>query len=54
VLGLCLHLIDECRLFFVGILGERYGWVPTRYPIDALDRYGWIRCVNLGALCKLS
>ena len=40
VLGLCLNLIDECRPFFVGILGERYGWVPTRYPVDALKSYG--------------
>lgn len=29
VLGLCLQLIDRCRPFFVGILGERYGWLPT-------------------------
>ena len=43
VLGLCLKLIDECRPFFVGILGERYGWVPTRYPVDALKSYGWIQ-----------
>ncbi len=43
VLGLCLQLIDECRPFFVGILGDRYGWVPTRYPVDALKKYGWIQ-----------
>ena len=43
VLGLCLKLIDECRPFFVGILGERYGRVPTRYPVDAWTRYGWIQ-----------
>jgi WD40 repeat protein len=29
VLDLCLQQIDECRPFFIGILGERYGWVPT-------------------------
>ncbi|HKM54099.1 MAG TPA: DUF4062 domain-containing protein [Isosphaeraceae bacterium] len=28
VLDLCLELIDECGPFFLGILGERYGWVP--------------------------
>src|SRR6266550_3800990 len=32
VLDLCLQQIDECRPFFLGILGERYGWVPTRRP----------------------
>jgi len=25
VLDLCLQQIDDCRPFFVGILGERYG-----------------------------
>jgi|GEM_PF-3549054 len=40
-LGLCLDVIDECRPFFVGILGERYGWVPESFPRDVLYRYGW-------------
>jgi hypothetical protein len=38
VLDLCLRQIDYCRPFFVGILGDRYGWVPTRYPADAPRR----------------
>ena len=39
VLGLCLQLLDECRLFYVGILGERYGWVPTARQLGrALER----------------
>src|SRR4029077_2717652 len=42
-LDLCLQQSDECRPFFIGILGERYGWVPTRYAADALKRYGWIQ-----------
>ena len=42
VIELCLQQIDECRPFFVGILGERYGWVPYSFPNDALKRYGWI------------
>src|SRR5947208_10503408 len=43
VLGLCLNQIRACRPFFVGILGERYGWVPTRHPADALKAFGWIQ-----------
>jgi len=31
VLDLCLQQIDDCRPFFVGILGERYGWVPKTF-----------------------
>jgi len=42
-LDLCLREIDECRPFFIGILGERYGWVPKRYPSDALKKFGWIQ-----------
>jgi uncharacterized protein DUF4062/AAA ATPase-like protein len=43
VLELCLQQIDECRPFFIGILGERYGWLPTRYPADAVKRFGWLQ-----------
>lgn len=41
VLGLCLQQIDECRPFFLGLLGGRYGWVPSRFPVEVGKRYGW-------------
>jgi len=28
-LKLCLDEIRACRPFFIGLLGERYGWVPS-------------------------
>ena len=28
--GLCLSEIDNCRPYFLGILGERYGWMPEK------------------------
>ena len=28
VLKVCLNEIERCRPFFIGIIGERYGWVP--------------------------
>src|SRR2546430_15912770 len=34
VLPLCLAEIDHCRPFFIGILGERYGWVPEEIPAE--------------------
>ena len=43
VLDLCLKQIDECRPFFVGILGERYGWVPKSFPVEARRNFGWIQ-----------
>lgn len=27
-LNICLSEVDRCRPFFLGLLGERYGWVP--------------------------
>lgn len=29
VLRLCLEQIEDCKPFFIGILGSRYGWIPT-------------------------
>jgi len=43
VLDLCLDLIDDCRPFFIGILGERYGWVPESFPQQALSKHGWVQ-----------
>ena len=28
VLPICLAEIERCRRFFIGLLGNRYGWVP--------------------------
>src|SRR5437762_8378817 len=28
VLPLCLEEIHRCRPYFIGLLGERYGWIP--------------------------
>ena len=41
VLGLCLQQIDESRPFFLGLLGGRYGWVPSKFPVEGGKRYGW-------------
>jgi tetratricopeptide (TPR) repeat protein len=43
VLDLCLRQIDNCRPFFIGILGERYGWVPLKLSADACKNFGWIK-----------
>lgn len=36
VLSACLEQIDESRPFFIGILGTRYGWIPTQKEIDMM------------------
>ena len=28
VLPICLEEIERCRPYFIGLLGERYGWIP--------------------------
>ncbi len=42
VLELCLGEISKCRPFFIGILGNRYGWVPDSISPDLLSREPWL------------
>ena len=30
---LCLDEVDRCRPFFIGMLGQRYGWAPEEYEV---------------------
>lgn len=45
VLPLCLEEIQRCRPYFIGLLGERYGWVPKpeKIPEDLLEREQWLQ-----------
>ena len=45
VLPICLAEIDRARPWFVGMLGERYGWIPPAdgYAADLLERQPWLR-----------
>lgn len=42
VLPLCLEEIHRCRPYFIGLLGERYGWVPYSYPTELLELQPWL------------
>ena len=50
-LRICLQEIDRCRpsapVFFVGLLGERYGWIPPRdyFEQDVLEdpKLSWVK-----------
>ena len=44
VLPICLVEIERARPFFVGMLGERYGWVPPAdaYATDLIERQPWL------------
>ena len=42
VLPICLAEIDGARPFFVGLIGERYGWVPAPAGEELTGRYPWL------------
>ncbi len=50
-LRICLEEIDRCRpsapVFFIGLLGERYGWIPEKdyFKPDVLEdpKLGWVK-----------
>src|SRR5436305_2017804 len=46
VIRACLEEIDRCRPFFIGMLGDRYGWVPKFHEIqrdaELVRLYPWI------------
>ncbi|MCL2476699.1 tetratricopeptide repeat protein [Candidatus Bathycorpusculum sp.] len=37
VINICLGEVLKCRPFFIGILGERYGYVPELSDVDKVD-----------------
>ena len=46
VIRTCLEEIDKCRPYFIGLLGDRYGWVPMFHDIqkdpELLGRFPWV------------
>ncbi|MBI5388299.1 MAG: DUF4062 domain-containing protein [Verrucomicrobia bacterium] len=45
VLPACLDEIHRCRPYFIGLLGERYGWIPQpeKIPQELINREPWLR-----------
>ena len=42
VLRLCLEEIHHCRPYFIGLLGERYGWVNSDISADLIKNHAWL------------
>jgi tetratricopeptide (TPR) repeat protein len=42
VLPICLAEIQRCRPYFIGLLGERYGWIPEELPALLLAQDPWL------------
>lgn len=43
VLPICLAEIQRCRPYFIGLLGERYGWIPDVIPTELIERQPWLK-----------
>lgn len=46
VVEICLNEIDNSIPFFIGIIGNRYGWIPNKEDVcessSMADRYNWV------------
>ena len=42
VLPICLAEIHNCRPYFIGLLGERYGWVPDEVMPGLVEQEEWL------------
>lgn len=42
VLPICLAEIERTRPYFIGLLGQGYGWVPGQIDPDLAARFGWL------------
>jgi hypothetical protein len=43
VLPMCLQEIEHCRPYFIGLLGERYGWIPEEFSPHLLQTQPWLK-----------
>lgn len=43
VLPICLEEINTCRPYFIGILGERYGWIPDTVSPEVIEKEPWTK-----------
>eukprot|EP01119_Soliformovum_irregulare_P012097 TRINITY_DN311_c0_g3_i1.p1 TRINITY_DN311_c0_g3~~TRINITY_DN311_c0_g3_i1.p1 ORF type:complete len:944 (-),score=326.09 TRINITY_DN311_c0_g3_i1:1917-4748(-) len=48
-LEICLSEVENCRPFFIGMLGDRYGWVPNEYRVSSQnEKLDWLHTVSSG------
>ena len=48
IVKICLDEIDRSRPFFIGFLGERYGYVPESYNAPDEKRFDWLKGLKKG------
>ena len=42
VLPICLAEIENCRPYFIGLIGQRYGWIPDQIPGELAETLPWL------------
>lgn len=42
VVSICLEQIDLCRPYFIGMCGERYGWIPPKVLDDWVQQFPFL------------
>lgn len=54
-LKLCLDEIKACRPFFIGLLGERYGWIPgdDAFTADLKEEQPWLKDIHDKSVTEL-
>jgi nephrocystin-3 len=54
-LKLCMDEIRACRPFFIGLLGERYGWIPgdDAFTADLKEEQQWLKDINGKSVTEL-
>jgi tetratricopeptide (TPR) repeat protein len=53
VLPICMDEIKRCRPYFIGVLGERYGWVPDDIPRGLAEREPWLAAYSGRSVTEL-
>lgn len=53
ILSICLEEIQRCRPYFIGILGERYGWIPDQVDPGALESEPWLADLENRSITEL-
>jgi nephrocystin-3 len=43
VLPICLAEIERSRPYFIGLLGERYGWIPDEIAPELVEQEPWLK-----------
>ena len=43
VVDLCLEEIKHCQPYFIGLVGNRYGWCPDKYDDELEEKYQFIK-----------